>query len=191
MKYFMKRLVSLLLIAAAIYGAWPYYTAWRLHTALRESDTVALDTYVDWPAVRSGIKYDLNAALTRTATETTPGDGAADKITSGLMSVLGFTVGGTMVEFLATPRGLSTLILTGDIGTKAAESPRQILGEKTREKKSAISRVKFAFFVDPSTFKIELRDKDPSKDETLTLLFRLQNFRWKLARIYLPILNPA
>src|SRR5208282_3442012 len=41
------------------YGAYPYVTLYRLGEAIQGSDANTLESLVDWPAVREGIKEDI------------------------------------------------------------------------------------------------------------------------------------
>ena len=60
----MKRiLVYLLLFAAIAYGIWPYYTIFRLDTALAASDPKTLAPYVDLEAIQRHYKERLGDAV--------------------------------------------------------------------------------------------------------------------------------
>ncbi len=41
------------------YIAYPYVTLYRLGEAIRGADAATLETLVDWPSVREGIKEDI------------------------------------------------------------------------------------------------------------------------------------
>ena len=46
-------------VVALAYGAYPYLTLYRLGQALRHGDASMLQSIVDWPSVREGIKEDI------------------------------------------------------------------------------------------------------------------------------------
>lgn len=56
----MRVLGVALLMAIALFLAWPYFTLWRLDQAVRDGDTAALAESVDLDAVRGELKKKLN-----------------------------------------------------------------------------------------------------------------------------------
>jgi hypothetical protein len=59
----MKKSGLFLLGLALAYGVYPYWSLYRLGEALEVRDKGALKQYVDWPAVRGGLKEDLSGML--------------------------------------------------------------------------------------------------------------------------------
>jgi len=53
----------LILLAAVVYGIWPYYTIFRLDRALSESDPKAIAPFVDLPAVQQHYKKRLTSSV--------------------------------------------------------------------------------------------------------------------------------
>src|SRR5690242_16803136 len=51
--------LTAVLTAGVAYGATPYLTLYRLGEAIQKSDTETLQSLVNWPAVREGIKEDI------------------------------------------------------------------------------------------------------------------------------------
>jgi len=56
-------LTYLLLIALLGYGLWPFYTVFRLDSALTLSDPKAIAPYVDLPAIQQNYKQRLQSTL--------------------------------------------------------------------------------------------------------------------------------
>jgi hypothetical protein len=54
-----KPIIGLLLTLAVSYLAYPYFTLYRLGQAIRSGDASTLESLIDWPAVREGIKEDI------------------------------------------------------------------------------------------------------------------------------------
>ncbi len=54
-----KPVLGALLAVGCIYAAYPYVTLYRLGQAIRHGDAASLETMVDWPSVREGIKEDI------------------------------------------------------------------------------------------------------------------------------------
>jgi hypothetical protein len=60
----MRRAILYLLLFASIgYGIWPYYTIFRLDSALSVSDAQAIAAYVDLPAIQQHYKQRLDSSL--------------------------------------------------------------------------------------------------------------------------------
>src|SRR6202020_1771655 len=52
-------LLATVLSVGVAYVAYPYVTLYRLGSAIRGADAATLETLVDWPSVREGIKEDI------------------------------------------------------------------------------------------------------------------------------------
>ena len=52
-------IVATILSVAVAYVAYPYVTLYRLGSAIQRADAATLESLVDWPAVREGIKEDV------------------------------------------------------------------------------------------------------------------------------------
>jgi hypothetical protein len=52
-------LLATMLSVGVAYVALPYVTLYRLGSAIRGGDAATLESLVDWPAVREGIKEDV------------------------------------------------------------------------------------------------------------------------------------
>ncbi len=51
--------LAMVLSVGVAYVAYPYITLYRLGEAIRGADAATLETLVDWPSVREGIKEDI------------------------------------------------------------------------------------------------------------------------------------
>lgn len=60
------------LFVVVLYGSWPYYTIYRLDTALAAEDAQALAPFVDLPAIRAGYREQAGAALKDTMPDSSP-----------------------------------------------------------------------------------------------------------------------
>ena len=52
-------LLATVLSVGVAYVAYPYVTLYRLGSAIKGADAATLESLVDWPAVREGIKEDV------------------------------------------------------------------------------------------------------------------------------------
>src|SRR5262245_1555945 len=141
------RKIALLILGVAVvgYAAYPYWSLYRLGKALEVGDEGSLKHYVDWPALRSGLKEDLSGMLSReTGRAIASGSGEAQ-----LGGVLAATIGNAMLEplvdALVTPEGLAAMIREG--GTK--ESTPTSEGKPTTRNGSLSEHLAFAFFTGP------------------------------------------
>ena len=72
-----RPLLAACVIVALGYVAYPYVTLYRLGEAVHSGDAHTLKTLVNWPAVRQGIKHDIDNSQTAATREQLPGFGAA------------------------------------------------------------------------------------------------------------------
>lgn len=69
----MARILGLLLAFVLVaFAVWPYYTLFRLDTALAEPDPAAIASFVDLAAIRASYQDRLGATLDRTVTQQGP-----------------------------------------------------------------------------------------------------------------------
>ena len=106
-------LVIGLLLGAACYIAWPFYTAWSIKEAVKSGDSTYLAQHFEWTPIKETLKAsmaDMVLGPIDTALEDKPqrqGLWASFKAYYGRNMVHG------MVERYATPTGLSTLFSYG------------------------------------------------------------------------------
>ena len=81
-----------------VYGVSPYFSFWRFTAALRSSDSAALSSRMDFPAIRSSLKKQLVARFAQRTT--------AHKWWSNL----GPTLIDTIIDAYVTPEGIAALI---------------------------------------------------------------------------------
>src|SRR5437667_10409361 len=63
------RWVALICIVLLIlYGASPYFSFWRFTVAVRSGDSAAINSRVDFPAIRASLKKQLAARFTHATT---------------------------------------------------------------------------------------------------------------------------
>ena len=159
-----KPILAAILAIGAGYVAYPYATLYRLDRAIHHGDATALQTLVDWPSVRQGIKQDICDRI---------GNDPAQKVSDGELPAFGasFVRGVTTnaVDEQVTPQRLVALAHS-DAGTS---TPR-----------GADTHVSKAFFTGPTDFEVSL--KVSGQPGPIRLRMTLQDADWRVTRIWLP-----
>jgi hypothetical protein len=159
-------LLATMLSVGVAYVAFPYVTLYRLGSAIRGADTATLESLVDWPAVREGIKEDV---CDLAADEPAP-HGSAELPPFGASFVRGIASGA--IDHAVTPQALLAA---------TAALPSSPL---TRQPRGADVHVKWAFFDSPTTFMVSLQP--PGQAEPIRLELDLRHGEWRVQRVWLP-----
>ena len=106
----MKKLLALLLIAAALAIGWYVASPWLAMKGLRDAavarDRAELEERVDFVAIRANLKGDIGAAVEREVGESgNPLERFGGALATGL--------GGLAVDAVVTPEGMAALVVTG------------------------------------------------------------------------------
>ncbi|MGK5080095.1 DUF2939 domain-containing protein [Janthinobacterium sp. HLX7-2] len=105
--------VAAIAIAASAYAS-PYYALHQIKTALAERNADALATHVDFPALRSNVKSQLEAAMANSIQAATGSDNPIAALGQSIASAML----GKMVDAMVSPAGVVALI------NKSAISPQ-------------------------------------------------------------------
>lgn len=113
-----KKLVAAVLALALLFLAWPLWSAWQLHRALKSRDIVALEARVDWPTLRANMKPRITQAIEDDAANSGSITGALKRAISGAVAAKG-------VDLLVTPQTLGRLLAGREfIATKLKKEPK-------------------------------------------------------------------
>jgi hypothetical protein len=148
------------------YAAYPYVTLYRLGSAIRGADAATLESLVDWPSVREGIKEDvcdLAASREPAANETTLRP-------FGASFVRGIT--SRSVDQAVTPQAL-VAATTVSTNSQVAAGPS-----------GADVHVNWAFFDNLTTFAVSLQPLGQAKPVRLEM--NLRHGEWLVRRVWLP-----
>lgn len=137
---FIRSIGVVCFVLLLIYGLSPYVSFWRLTKALRSTDSAAVGSHIDFPAVRASLKKQLIARFAG--------------VTTGhkRWGNLGPTLIDAIVDAYATPDGIAAL-LSNPGALKSLQSPRQF--HLSTGKPEDWSKVKYAFFTGPRSFVVE------------------------------------
>jgi len=159
-----KPILAAILALGVGYVAYPYATLYRLDRAIHRGDATALQTLVDWPSVREGIKEDICDSI---------GNDPAQKVSDGELPAFGASfvrgVTANAVDQQVTPQRLAAL----------AHSDVDRAGPR-----GADTQVSKAFFTGPTDFEVSLRV--PGQPGPIRLRMTLQDADWRVTRIWLP-----
>lgn len=169
----MKKFPLFALVVFAVAG-WLYFTPYmalnKLQAAAEAGDTQALNEMVDFPALRTSIKGEVQSAVARGIQK----DG-------GIFAALGSAVTGMMVDPVVnaavTPEGIG-LLMKGRSPTDDEDSKED--DENWREDVKIGRRYEAA-----DRFIVQYSDRE-SGDERISLVMRRDGLRWRLAGVRFP-----
>jgi hypothetical protein len=154
---FIRWFTLICVVLLLLYGVSPYVSFWRFTVALRSSDSAALKSRVDFPAIRASLKKQLIARFAHGT--------AAHKWWSNL----GPTLIDAIVDAYATPEGIAALLSNPD-ALKSLQHPQHF--RVSAGKAGDWSKIKYAFFTGARTFVVER--------EGIKLHFRFTGLGWQL-----------
>lgn len=159
-----KPLIGALLAVGVTYGVYPYVTLYRLGQAIRNGDAARLESLVDWPSVREGIKEDI-CDFVIDQPQQTRDDGKLPPFGAGFVRGIATNA----VDRKVTPEAL----------VAAVQAPNT--AEATP---GAAVQVSWAFFASPSAFLVDLNT--PGQASPIRLQMDLRNGSWQVTRVWLP-----
>ena len=158
-----KPVIGALMVIALAYVIYPYVTLYRLGLAIRQGDAVSLQSLVDWPAVREGIKEDICDAV---VDEPSTANGKLPPFGAGFMR----GIASNAIDARVTPEALAS----------AARQP----GMESAVPEGAAVQVSWAFFDGPSAFVVDL--SAPGQATPIRLQMELRDGSWEVTRVWLP-----
>jgi hypothetical protein len=161
-------------LALCVAGAWLYFTPYmavnKLQAAAERGDAEALNEMVDFPALRTSVKTNLQTAVSRGIQK----DG-------GTFAAIGGALTGMIVEPVVnaavTPQGIGLLMQGKSPGGEDDSGD----DDANRRDDVKIQRRWEA----ADKFVVQYRDRE-SGDDRLALVMRRDGLRWKLAGVRFP-----
>ena len=169
-----RRAIAPVLLLAAAYVAAPYVTVWRLAGALQHADVALLDRLIDWPAVRAGLKDDINDGIMGVHRPSL-GDAARPIESGDSLPPFGASfvtgIAGNVVDHDVTPEHLAAAIRQTPVRDETPVAPG----------------IRRAYFDGPASFEIEVRcPGQDADDEPLRLRLAISGGSWKVVRAWIP-----
>ena len=162
-------LLATVLSLGVVYVAYPYVTLYRLGSAIKGADAATLESLVDWPAVREGIKEDVCDL----GDDPTPQKAGAELPPFGASFVHGIEA--NSIDKAVTPQALLAAATSTVPAHRSPKSPPPPRG--------ADVHVNWAFFDSPTTFMVSLQPA--GQTEPIKLEMDLQHGRWRVQRVWL------
>ena len=156
------------IILLLVYGASPYFSVWRFTAAIKSGDTAAINSRVDFPAVRASLKKQLIARFARASTS------------HKRWINIGPTLIDTIVDTYATPDGIAALV-SNPGALRNLQAPQRF--HLPTGKNGDLLKVQHAFFTGPRSFVVN--------HEGMKLQFRFKGFGWRLNDIDLGLAGPS
>ena len=173
-----KGLIAGIILLIAAYVAYPYLALHRLGDAVRRSDVAAVDSKVDWPALRQGFKDDATALIASKMHEHGMDTGGL----AGFGKALAGRIIGGVTDNTINPTGLIILFQRGHF------DPLLMLDGTSAEPKDEqpMPRIQNAFFAGLTSFEADLLPQDPADgDKPMRIRLELEGGSWMLTRIHL------
>ena len=153
---------------AVVYVAYPYFTLYRLGSAIRTADTGTLETLVNWHSVREGIKEDICDlvidAPQQPAARVQKAAGELPPFGSSFMR----GIASSAIDQAVTPQALLAATLPS-----SRPQPR-----------GADVHINWAFFDSPTSFQVSLQA--PGQAQPVKLELNLKHGEWRVDRVWLP-----
>ena len=185
----MRRLITgsivVVVAIAVLWMLWPYYALYDLVNSLNQADPAGLERRIEWTSVRRGLREDLSARFQRAVAQDEANQGFPGAVFGrGLATALGPSLIEKIVDVVATPQALASLIAQQKLGDPLANAPGRA-GMEAASKKDGLhlDMVKYAFFSgSPVAFRVEIAPAANDRGAPLIFLFRW-NGDWRLTRI--------
>ena len=182
------------ILGVMLYLVWPYYTLIELAQAIQSGDARAINQMVDWGLVRTSVKAQLQADL-----ENIPKSAAEreNPAFAAFGNTLALTFVNSLVDKMLTPEGLTALIQGARAAAPTAKTSQGVKPAATPSagatpQQSLSQRVKFAFFVSPIHFQLDLREPDRGPEtgrarpeSTLTVMMMFKGTGWQVSDVRL------
>ena len=171
-------ILALLGALLLLYLVSPYLTFWRFTKVLHAKDRSAMESYIDFPAVRESLKQQLRAKIPKNTAE--PDATKPDRF-AGLLQRLAPALIDQLVDAFITPDGIAALISDPEVAKQAKAKDPSVLARvgKNAAKELGWTDVRYAFFTGPTEFLVDVNGTK--------LRYRFTGFRWVLKTLELPL----
>lgn len=179
------------IFAAILYLVSPYYALLELAQAIRAADAQAINRLVDWDELRPNLKRQLQAQLQSTPKSDfereNPGLAAAG-------NAFALTIVNSLIDSVLTPEGIVRLVQSrGDVVRPLQQTRSEARPPKadTDRLTNLWQRTRFAFFISPIHFRLDLSEPDGGgaavgTPPPLTVMLTFKWTGWQVTDLRLP-----
>ena len=179
----MKKLIALsLLIVLVLVGFWaagPFRTVQSIRQAIEKQDTAALNQHVDFNALRTSFKAQLEDDLARrmdAESQSNPLSAIAMKLAGGLTDGID--------DAMVTPAGIGAVLEgRGMFRRLTGQAPAAAADAKTPHPDDVLANASYAF-KSPSRFTATVPNAD---GEPVVFVLTREGLHWRLSDIRLPL----
>lgn len=164
-----------LALAIALYAAWPFATALKLHHSIKSGDTAWMNALIDWDATRTSLRLSIEMRLQEKAAQRPDNPTFLQKVKFAVADAVSPYVVDHMIAQRLSPEGLTAYARKPAPGAVAAAD-----GEPPPD--TTLQRLRRFGFLDLTHVQFEVVDKiDPGKAYRAVL--ELKDFVWRLTRV--------
>lgn len=162
--------LATVLLVGACYAGGPFFTLWRISRALDRGDVAALQSLVDWTAVRQGLKDDIAGGVLGMSQRTLVASNTLPPFGSGFV----IAIAGTEVDRTVTPQGLLL-------------AARQFDPPSAPGSGLSFPAIVGAGFSTPRHFDLHLRAAcQDAEEEPMHVRLAFQGGGWQVVRVWIP-----
>jgi Protein of unknown function (DUF2939) len=170
----------ILLVLWLAYAIWPFFTVYRLASAVQARDVAVVNGLIDYPALRKS----LTAQIVRTYLRITGKSGREGSILEQFAVGVGTSIADPMVAKLISPDALIALLQNGRLSGVTSDNVPPIAGVSS-DTLGNVWRVYMNSELGIARFFVTVPvDKPPA--ESFRLGFCLTAWKWKLCSTELP-----
>ena len=182
-----KNLLFLLITFCILYILWPYYSIYKFYNSTKESNVEYISNNVNWDSLRNGFKNDFKIIINKSFGKEK--NNIQNKIFSKLFES---SIVDILLKDIVTPENLILLVNNPDeynkLLKKVIKNPVKKINYENNSKNfdqllKIRQKINYAFFINLNKFRIDFNQEEYQ----IIVDLKLDNFKWKINRIYLPI----
>jgi len=181
MKKWLVVIVAVLVLAAGWIAAGPFLTIHAIRTAVQEQDTARLSEYVDFPALRTNLKLQIDNYVVRRA-----GPDMQANLLGAIALRLASGATDGIVDVMATPAGLAAVMEGRNFWHRLGSQRTTDDAHTTAPPRDPLEGARYRF-ESPSRFTATVSNAD---GEPVVFVLTRNGFTWKVSDVRLP-LNPS
>ena len=182
-----KNLLFLLITFCILYILWPYYSIYKFYNSTKESNVEYISNNVNWDSLRNGFKNDFKIIINKSFGKEK--NNIQNQIFSKLFES---SIVDILLKDIVTPENLILLVNNPDeynkLLKKVIKNPVKKINYENNSKNfdqllKIRQKINYAFFINLNKFRIDFNQEEYQ----IIVYLKLDTFKWKINRIYLPI----